>query len=92
MLSFSAESFVFQFAFQRYIKIHRTTILLVVLYGRKTWSLTLRVEYRLSVFENRALRKMLGPKRGELTVVWRRLHNEELYDLYSSPNIMRVIK
>jgi hypothetical protein len=74
------------------IKIYITIILPVVLYGCKTWSLTLREEYRLRMFENRVLRKMLGPNRGELTGVSRRLHNEELYDLYWSPNIIRVIK
>jgi hypothetical protein len=73
------------------IKIYRTVILPVVLYGRETWSLTLREEHRLRVFENRVLRRIFGPKRDEVTGEWRRLHNEELNDLYSSTNI-RVIK
>jgi hypothetical protein len=67
-------------------------ILLVVLYGCETWSVTLREEQRLRVFENRVLRRIFGPKRDEVTGEWRRLHNEELNDLYSSPNIIRVIK
>jgi hypothetical protein len=67
-------------------------VLPVVLYGYETWSLTLREEQRLRVFENRVLRRILGPKRGEATGEWRRLHNEELNGLYSSPNIIRVIK
>ena len=70
----------------------RTIILLVVLYGCETWSLTLREERRLRVFENKVLRRIFGPRRDEVTGEWRRLHNEELNDLYSSPNIVRVIK
>jgi hypothetical protein len=64
----------------------------VVLYGCETWSLTLKEEHRLRVFENRVLRRMFGPKRDEVTGEWRRLHNEKPNDLYSSPNIIRVIK
>jgi len=62
------------------------------LYGCETWSLTLRVVHRLRVFENRVLRRILGPRRDEVRGEWRRLHNEELYDLYCSPNIVRVNK
>jgi len=74
------------------IKIHRTIILPVVLYGCETWSLTLREERKLRVFENVVSRRIFGPRRDEVTGEWRRLHNEELNDLYSSPNIVRVIK
>ena len=74
------------------IKIYRTVILPVVLYGCETWSLTLRVERKLRVFENRVLRRIFRPRRDEVTGEWRKLHNEELNDLYSSPNIVRVIK
>ena len=63
----------------------------VVLYGCETWSLTLREERRLRVFENRVLRRIFGPKRVEVTGEWRNLHNEELNDLYPSPNV-HVIK
>ena len=73
------------------IKIYRTTILPVVLYGCETWSLTLREERRVRVFENRVL-TVFGPKRDEVTGEWRKLHNEELSDLYSLPNIVRVVK
>jgi hypothetical protein len=66
----------------KYIKIYRTIILPVVLYGCETWSLTQREEHRLKVFENRVLRRIFGPKRDEVTGEWRRLHNEELNDLY----------
>jgi hypothetical protein len=58
----------------------------------ETWSLTLREEHRLRVFENKVLRRIFGPKRDELTGGWRKLHNEELQNLYSSPNIVRMIK
>ena len=74
------------------IKIYRTIILPVVLYGCETWSLTLREVRRLRVFENRVLRRIFGPKRDEETGEWRKLHNEELSDLYSSTNTVRVIK
>ena len=74
------------------IKIYRTIILPVVLYGCETWSLKLREERKLRVSENMALRRIIGPRRDEVTGEWRRLHNEELNDLYSSPSIVRVIK
>jgi len=64
----------------------------VVLYGCETWSLTLLEERKLRVFENRVLRKIFGPRRDEVTGEWRRLHNGELNDLYSSPNIVWLIK
>ena len=65
---------------------------LVCLNGCETWSLTLREEVRLRVFENRVLRRVFGPKRDEVTGEWRKLHNEELNDLYSLSNILRVVK
>ena len=90
MLSFSAESFVLSFQSKNLkIKIYKTIILPVVLYGCETWSLTLREERRLRVFENRVVRKIFGPKKGEVTREWRKLHKEELNDLYCSPNIVR---
>jgi hypothetical protein len=73
------------------IKIYRTVILPVVLYGCETWSLTLREEHSLRVFENRVLRRIFGPKREE-DGSWRKVHNDELHSLYSSPNIVMVIK
>jgi hypothetical protein len=71
---------------------YRTIILPLVLYGCEIWSLTLREEHRLRVFKNRVLRGIFGPKSDEVTGDWRRLHYEELIDLYSSPNIIRVMK
>jgi len=64
----------------------------IVLYGCETCSLTLREERKLTVFENMVLRRIFGPSRDEVTGEWRRLHNEEINDLYFSPNIVRVIK
>jgi hypothetical protein len=64
----------------------------VVLYECETWPLTLREEHRLRVFENRVLRKIFGSKRGKVRGGWRKLHNEELHNLYSSPGIIRMIK
>ena len=93
MLSFGAEPFVFQFAIKNLkIKIYRTIILPVVLYGCETWSLILREKCRLRVFENRVLRRIFWPRRDEVTGEWRKLHNEELNNLHSSPNIVQVIK
>jgi hypothetical protein len=74
------------------IKIYRTIILPVVFYGCETWSLTLREERRLRVFGNKVLRRVFGPKWDEVTGEWRKLHNEELNDLYFLPNIVWVVK
>jgi hypothetical protein len=71
---------------------YRTMILPVVLYGCKTWPLTLREERRLRVFKNSVLRGIFGPRRDEVTKKLRKLHNEELNDLNASPNTVRVIK
>jgi hypothetical protein len=73
------------------IRIYKTIILSVVLYGCETWSLTLREEHILRVFENRVLRRTFGPERDEVTRDWRKLLNEELHNLHSSPNIIRMI-
>jgi hypothetical protein len=72
--------------------IYRTIILPIVLYGFETWTLTLREERRLRVFENRLLRRVFGSKRDEVTGEWRKLNNEELNDLYYLPNIVQVVK
>jgi hypothetical protein len=74
------------------IRIYKNIIFPVVLYGFETWSLTLRDKHRLRVFENRVLRKIFRPRRDEVTGDWMKLHNEELHNLYSSPNIIRMIK
>jgi hypothetical protein len=88
LLLFSPKSFLFPYNIKNLkIKIYKTVILPVVLYGCETWALTLGKEHRLKVFENRGLRKIFGPKREE-DGSWRKLHNDELYSLYSSPNIV----
>jgi hypothetical protein len=92
LLSYSPKYFVFPSHIKNLkIKIYKTVILPVVLYGCETWSLTLREEHRLRAFENRVLRRIFGPKREE-DGSWRKLHNDELHSLYSSPHIVRVIK
>ena len=73
------------------IKIYRTVILPVVLYGCETWSLTLREKRRQRVFENRVLRRVFGSKRDVVTGEWRKLHNEEIMVLYSLPKVLRVV-
>jgi hypothetical protein len=74
------------------IRIYKTIILLVFLYGCETWSLTLKEEHRLRVLENRVLRRIFGLKRDEVMGEWRKLHNKELHALYSTPSIIRIIK
>jgi len=73
------------------IKIYRTTIFHVVLYEYETWSLILKEEHTLRMFENRFLRRIFGPKKDEVTGECRKLHTEKLNDMYCSPNIIRVI-
>ena len=74
------------------VKTYITIILPVVLYGCETWSITLREEHRLRLFENKVLRKIFGAKKDEISDEWRKLHNAELHALYSSPNIIRSLK
>jgi hypothetical protein len=74
------------------MRIYKTIILPVVLYGCESWSLTLSERHRLGMFENRVLRRIIGSKRDEVTGEWRILHDEELHDLNSSPSIIRIMK
>jgi hypothetical protein len=74
------------------IRIYKSVFLPVLLYGCETWSLTLREEHRLRVFENKVRRRIFGSKRDEVTGDWRKLHNEEHHNLCPSPRIIRVIK
>jgi hypothetical protein len=73
------------------IRINKNIIMPVLLYGCETWSLTLREEHRVRVFENRVLKRIFGPKEDEIAGSWRKLHNRELHKLYSSPSIIRII-
>jgi hypothetical protein len=92
LLFFSPKSFVFPSHIKKIkIKVYKTVILPVILYGCETWSLNLREEYRQRVFEKRLLRRVFGPKR-EVDGLWIKLHYYELHSLYYSPNIFRVIK
>jgi hypothetical protein len=92
LLLFSPKSFVFLSQIKKLkIKIYKTVILSIVLYGCETWSFTLKKEYTLRVFKECMLRKIFGPKRKE-DGPWRKSHNYELHNLYSSPNVVRVIK
>ena len=85
-------TYALNYSYVVWLQILSCIILPVVFYGCEAWSLTLREERKLRVFENMVLRRIFGPSREEVTGEWRRLHNEELNDLYSSPNIVRVIK
>jgi hypothetical protein len=92
MPTITSDSFVFRLLSRDLnTKIYKTTTLSVVLYGCDNWSLTLREEHRLRMFENRVLRRIFVPKREEVVGSWRRLHNEELHNLYSSLNIIRAV-
>lgn len=74
------------------MKIYRTVILPVILYGCEKWSTALAIEHKLRVFENKLLRKTYGPKWDEMTGKWRRLHHVELHRLYDSHDIIRIMK
>jgi hypothetical protein len=74
------------------VRIYKTIILPVVLYACETWSLTIREEHKLRAFENSVLRRTFGPKKSRVTGGWRKLHNEELHNLYTSTSIIRIIK
>jgi hypothetical protein len=74
------------------VRTYKIIILPVVLYGCETWSLTVREKHKLRVFENRVLRRIFGQKRDRVTGGWRKLHNEELHNMYSSPSIIRIIR
>jgi hypothetical protein len=86
LLPFGSEPPVFSSAVKNLnIRIYKTILLLVILYGCEIWSIILREEQRLRMFESRVLRRIFGPKRNEVRGEWRKLHNKELHDLYSLP-------
>jgi hypothetical protein len=93
LLPFSPEIFLICCKKKKQHKIEDTENMLpVALHGCETWSLTLREKHRQWVFQNRALKRIFGPMRDEVIEGWRKLHNEKLHDLYSSPSIIRMIK
>jgi hypothetical protein len=93
MLQFIPEYFVISSAIKKIkFRVYRTRILPVVLYGYESWSLTLREEHRLRVFENRVLRRIFGPKRDEVPGWWRELPDEALHNMYSLPSVIRMLK
>jgi hypothetical protein len=92
LVHIQSASYVTLISAKIYSNTFRTVTSPVVLYGCENWSFTFREERRLRVFENRVLRKILGPKTDEVTGDWRKLHNVELNDLYCSPNVIRVIE
>jgi hypothetical protein len=93
LLPFGAEPSIFSSTAKNVkIRIYKTIILPVVLYRCETWSLTLREEHRLRVLENRVLRRIFGPRSDGVMGGWRKLHNEELRDLYLSRSIIVIIK
>jgi hypothetical protein len=92
MLPFGAEPFVLSPAVKNLkVRIYKTLIFPVVLYGCETWSMTVREKHKLRVFENKVLRRIFGPKGDGVTGGWRKVHNEELHNLYSSQSIIRII-
>jgi hypothetical protein len=92
LLSFSPEPFGLVCYLKTEKSEHKSIILSVVLYGRETWSLTLKEKHRLRAFEKRVLRRISGLKRDEVIGGWRKLHNEELQNIYTSPSIIRMTK
>jgi hypothetical protein len=92
LLPFGPEPSVFSIVIEKLIRIYKAIILPVVLYGCETFSLTLKKEHRLRLFENRVLRRIFGQRRDEVTAERRKLHNEELHDMYSSRIIIRIMK
>jgi hypothetical protein len=93
MLPFGPKPFVLRLLSKNVkVRIYKTIIFPVVLYGCETWFLTVRGEHKLSVFENRVLRRIFGPKRDGVTGGWRKLHNKELHNFYSSPGKIRISK
>jgi hypothetical protein len=92
LATIQCRTFCFSSAFQRRIRAYKNIIFIVVLYGCETWSLILREEHRLRVFEKRMLRRIFGPKKDGVMGGWIKVHNKELRDLYFSPNKIIMLK